>query len=330
MNDEKNLLINDDKWLELASEYIEGALPSEMHEKVRVYLESNPKAQKEEQELRGILQDLGTLPEVDPPMFFRENLMKALEAQQEAARQKKPWWHLTPFVQRSLMAGGAFAALALGFLLPQLRQEPSSTVKESGVGGTQPLRLPTIINGVTLPESKPSEPAHLSVAHGMVRESEEGRAGRAYEFTLKLTNSPRSRVRIEVPGREPQIAILKENIAQAVRVEPDATQPVLSLGIRWTAEGGSQEKQFYVPTQPGNTIPWRNPGEGSTLDRVLTNLVAYYGKPVTVENVDIQKIQLPTLVPAQSLQETLAARLAPLGLQVISSNDGVIITRIAK
>jgi hypothetical protein len=318
--------MNDEKWLELASEYIEGTLSPEMHEKVRVYLTENKQAQKEEQELRGILQELGTLPEVDPPMFFRENLMKALEAQTDAACQKKPWWQLTRLMQGSLVAGGAFATLALVILLPQLRPSEGLNVEEASV--TKPLLIPSI-KGAPLPEANNSAPAQLRVTRGMVDGASAGAgagAAKQYEFALTLTNSQSARVRIEVPGREAQVATLKANTTQAVRVEPDANASVLNFGIRWSSAGTSQEKQFYLPTGVNKTA-WRNPGEGSTLDSVLTNLVAHYGKPVTVENIDTKAVRVPTLVQEPELQQTLAARLTPMGLTVTQSNDGVIITR---
>jgi hypothetical protein len=313
--------MNDEKWLELASEYIEGTLSPEMHEKVRVYLTENKQAQKEEQELRGILQELGTLPEVDPPMFFRENLMKALEAQTQAAQQKKPWWQLTRFMQGSLVAGGAFAALALlGILVPQLRQSEGVKADEASV--TKPLLIPTV-KGAPLPEASTTAPAQLRVTLGMVDGTN---TAKQYEFALTLTNSQSARVRIEVPGREAQVAVLKENTTQAVRVEPDANASVLNFSIRWSSAGTSQEKQFYLPTSANKTA-WSNPGEGNTLDNVLTNLVAHYGKPVTVENIDTKAVRVPTLVQEPELQQTLATRLAPMGLTVTQSNDGVIITR---
>jgi hypothetical protein len=329
MNDEKNLLINDEKWLELASEYIEGTLPPEMHEKVRVYLESNEQARKEEQELRGILLELSALPEVDPPMFFRENLMKALEAQAESAQQKKPWWQLTRFMQRSLIAGGAFAAVSLVVLVPQLNKSPDKAVSEASLGG-KTLAVPTII-GAPLPENKfgnsvakATSPAQLRVTQGLTKDRKQ------YEFSLTLSDSPSAMVQVEVPGREAQTTTLKDKVAQAIQVEPDAGKPVLNLGIRWASAGVSQEKQFYVPVNKGDKTAWRNPGEGSTLDAALTNLVAFYGKPVTVENVDTKAVRVPTLVQEANLERTLASRLTPLGLTVTSSNDGVIITNVTK
>jgi hypothetical protein len=309
--------MNDEKWLELASEYIEGTLSPEMHEKVRVYLTENKQAQQEEQELRGILQELGTLPEVDPPMFFRENLMKALEAQTQAAQQKKPWWQLTRFMQGSLVAGGAFAALALGILLPQLNKQPGESEPISNNKAS--FAVPTI-RGTILPEAVTTQPAHLRVTQGFLKDKNQ------YEFALTLNDSKSALVRIEVPGREAQVATLQENVTQAIQVEPDANAPVLNFGIRWTSAGTSQEKQFYLPTATNRT-PWRNPGEGSTLDNVLTNLVAHYGKPVTVENIDTKAVRVPTLVQANELQQTLAERLTPMGLVVTPSNNGVIITR---
>jgi hypothetical protein len=322
--------MNDEKWLELASEYIEGTLHPEMHEKVRVYLTENKQAQKEEQELRGILQELGTMPEVDPPMFFRENLMKALEAQTKAAQEKKPWWQLTRFMQGSLVVGGAFAALTLGILLPQLNNQPGEgNMAEASLGKS--LAPPTM-TGSALPEAivnatntANTTPAQIRVTQGILKDKNR------YEFALTLSQSKSAFVRIEVPGREAQVATLNENATQAIQVEPDANASVLHLGIRWTSAGNSQEKQFYLPTGAGTAKPtWSNPGEGSTLDKALMNLVAYYGKPVTVENVDTHAVRVPTLVQEAGLQQTLSERLAPMGLIVTQSNDGVIITHATK
>ena len=76
------------QWRELASDYIEGTLPAEKVKEVRAFLAQSPEARADESALRGITQHLKTLPDVDPPLFFADNVLARIQREQQEASQR--------------------------------------------------------------------------------------------------------------------------------------------------------------------------------------------------------------------------------------------------
>jgi hypothetical protein len=309
--------MNYEKWRELASEYIEGTLAPDVALQVDAYLQTDANARAEATQLRGILGYLNTQPEVDPPLFFRENVMAAIERQKKEARQ--PWWNFGRMVLGSLAAGGAFALLAFKVFLPA--QENDGTLRQAGsISGIAP-------HLVRLPEVKEVEAKtpHLGVARSVRLE----KTGALYEFALTLENAPKGMARIEVPGIPVQRVALTGNLPQVIQVQP-GNLSVLPVTVRWSGSGVSHESAFFVPVQKNDTVPAPRQSFGLAdlpLSRTLMELATRYGQPITAENVAMEKITFALNARDETLLATLTRHLTPYGLTVTASNEGVVITK---
>ena len=93
MDSEKT--INCTQTSELASDYVEGRLPASTARTVEEHARTCAGCRADLEAFRQVWDELSALTAVEPPLFFRENVMSAIEQRQrDAARQRVPAWRL--------------------------------------------------------------------------------------------------------------------------------------------------------------------------------------------------------------------------------------------
>ena len=98
-------------WRELASDYMDGALDTPMAEAMARHAVACASCRSDEEALRNVCRELNVLPTVDPPLFFRENLISAIERGELGAKRPVAgsfWQILFPRLGR--VAVGTFLA----------------------------------------------------------------------------------------------------------------------------------------------------------------------------------------------------------------------------
>jgi hypothetical protein len=316
--------MNQERWRELASEYLEGTLTPPMQEAVEAHLRENPESRAEAEQLRSLFTELKQLPEVEPPLFFADNVMSRL---QREAEQKRPWWASLMGIGRTagatLVLGGAAAGIAWMFLAPQ---QPTST----GNGLRQAKT--TLLPGMTGVEKAPGNPAALSVPHLNIERTLRVAQGEetAYEFALKLENAATGAARFLVPG-DPQTyrVVFGKGKLPVLRVPLVSARDEQTMALRcdWNSGGSKHVKYLLIPLPPAEKDATLKLSFGlgeMPLPETARTLVARYGRPITLEDVP-EGLRLSVTARAETLEETLVRHLKDTGLRVTSTASGVLI-----
>lgn len=95
-------------WRECASDYIDKSLPSKLAAEAEAHVTSCDTCSATLADLRYIHNALAELPLPETPLFFAENILSTIEAQQRAA--KTPWWRAASLGITTGLAGAAVAS----------------------------------------------------------------------------------------------------------------------------------------------------------------------------------------------------------------------------
>ncbi len=322
------------RWRELASDYIEGTLPADTAEALRRHVASDSEAQEDEAVLRSVMRELNVLPQADPPLFFADNVVAAIERQ----GRKEPFWRafLLPSVGRvaggTLLTGGVVAALAWSLLLP------TGDTGVSNIGSPTSLPAPsrfvaTLLPGAAADEEEARPAPRLKIARVTTMLPDEGPA---FDLSFWLEDAPSGTARFSLLNdKRPYRFTLTGRTTQTLRVPYRVARDAktVDLFVRWTAEGGSYTKYLFVPV-PGDSDVSAAPAparqsfglpEGTLLD-TAREIATRYNKPVTIEDAP-EDARLRLTARGETATEALRRNLSPLGLTATISQGGILITR---
>jgi hypothetical protein len=316
--------MNRERWQELASEYIEGTLSDEMRVAVERHLSEDAESREEADALRGLFAELKQLPEVEPPLFFADNVMSRIQRESEARR---PWWSSWLGIGRTasatLVLGGAAAGIAWVFLAPQ-------PTPPSG-GGLQQART-ALLPGRSEAQKAPGDPAALSAPELRIERTlrMEADAPSAYDFAVALENAPGGTARFTVPGDPTPYRFTfragKTGLLQVPLVSARDSQ-TMALRCDWSAEGRKHVKYLLVPLPEAEKTDSVKLSFGlgeMPLPETARVLAARYGRPITLEDVP-ESLRLAVVARAETLEEVLARHLKGTELRVTSSPSGVLV-----
>lgn len=304
------------QWRDLASDYIEGSLPAEKMKEVRAFLATSPEARTDEALLRGITRHLNDLPEVDPPLFFADNVMARIEREQEAARQRS-WRGWLPNLGRlalgSLAVGGVLAVVAFKLIAPPKAPDDIKT------------------GGLVTATSKPVE----KVASGpapVLKLSKPQLTGNTVKVYLTLENAKSGMVLASIPGAAQQTGVSlggDEPETRPLEVPVTEGMGVRSFKLAWTADGSHGEQWVITPLageQPASLRLSFGMGEQSLTPQALEELARRFGQGITV--VDLPQADRKVHFDArnETLDELLTRHLGPLNMQVTRVENRVVIS----
>jgi len=328
-------------WREMASDYIEGTLDTSAAQAMKRHAVSCASCGADEAALRAISRELNVLPAVEPPLFFRENLISAIERGEAGAKRPVAgsfWQVLFPRLGRvafgTLAAGGVCAALLWGVLIPRSAQSGHPQIANV-VPAAAPLSglLPGLANPVDEAVATPQEPPHLHIGHVLTVQPE---GGPAYDFSLWLENADKGTARFHLLGDKRMYRFtLGSGVApQTLRVPVAAAQggDTLNLAVEWMAGGRVHTKYLFVPTpRADDKAPDKRQSfglpEGTVVD-AARQIASRYGTPVTLEDLPATAADESVMVAArdETASETLRRNLADHGLSVSVSGAGVLVT----
>jgi len=306
--------VNFDDWRELASEYVDGTLPPAKRGEVQAFLALSPEARADEAALRGLNRELRGLPEVDPPLFFADNVLSRIQREQAAAHQRS-WRAWLPSFGRlaagSLVTGGALAALAWVLFFPNEQ-------KSVGAGA--------VVVSSASPTTSTGPLPKLMVGKPALRTGETP----ALEFSLTLEHAERGSVLARVPGGKPSgLFFGRENEAvQTLRVPVDASVGVATVELTWTGNGTQGEKWLLEPLAPsGTTTTARSFGQPELpLVKAVAEVVRSYGQAVTLEDLPNPDLKVRLDARNETLEALLKRHLEPLNLSVTVVGDRLTIS----
>jgi hypothetical protein len=317
----------------LASDYIEGTLPAPaVAEAMAAHVRECDSCRADEQALRAISRELNVLPSVDPPLFFRENVMAAIERQPARSRAGESWWkslfpslpHLGRVAVGTTLAAGTVAAFLWAVLLPSH-------------GGHDVVIMPAGIGRGLLPgatgvgDAAAVRQPHLRIAR-VTTVLPDGAT--AYDFSFWLENAATGTARFQLPGSD---QVYRFNLAgteqQTLRVPFSVAgdKQVVDLSIDWTANGKGHMRHLLVPIPRSDAAPGVRQsfglGEGRVVEVAREGAVRY-GRPVTLDDVP-EDGTVRITARDESADEVLGRYLSDLGMKVSASNGGVLIEKAA-
>lgn len=316
--------MNQERWRELASEYIEGTLTPPMQEAVEAHLRDNPESRAEAEQLRSLFAELKQLPEVEPPMFFAENVMSRIQRETEL---KRPWWASFLGIGRTagatLVLGGAVAGIAWMFLNPQ---------KTGYTGGGVRQAKTSLLPGLNGSEKAPGDPVALSIPHLSIERTLRVAPGEepAYDFALKLENTSTGAARFELPGDSQEYRVVFDKGTSSILRVPLVSarnEETMALRCDWNSGGDKHVKYLLVPLPPAEKEAALKLSFGlgeMSLPETARALTARFGRPITLEDVP-EGLKLSVVARAETLEETLTRHLAGSGLRVTSTGSGVLV-----
>lgn len=333
---------------ELASEYVEGCLPGALGRAVQSHADGCVACRRDLSALRELWAELDALPDVEPPPFFRENLIGRIERQEGESRRAAPSWRaLFPHIGR-LALGTAATGLAVAAVAWTLMLPDSGPIK----GQMTPTQR--VLPGQPAPPVSATRP-RLIIAQARVVDDVNGPA---YEFVPRLEGAERGTLRIHLLKSALQAAgeekgrggvLIPPVPASPLPANPNKTpadlravlgmgksvpawrvpltavpgEKCISLYVYWTAEGAAHSTYLFVPILENDAlIPAPRQSFGLPTERLpeaARMLASRYGQAVLLE--DVPDDLSVTIVPYQeSLAEVLGRSLTGTGL-VVSPAD---------
>ena len=316
-----------ERWRELASEYIEGTLPDDTATAVRAHLDASPESRAEEAHLRGLFAGLRDFPEVEPPLFFADNVMARLAREQ---KEKRPWWASLSNLGRT--AGATLALGGLATAVAWMYWGPRPTERANNVHQARTTLLPGLHRGA----QNPGSPVAALVPQVSVERSLHVVAGEplSYDFALRLENAERGSAHVSVPGDSQSYkGVFAPGTYPVINIPLSAARDPQTLLVRceWNADGQKHVKQLVVPLPEREGAGEEKQSFGLAelpLPELARALSARYGRPITLEDVP-DGLRVAVTARTETLEETLTRHLRGTGLRMTSSAAGVLIAPAA-
>jgi len=341
--------MNCTRWRELASDYIEGGLPSAELAAMREHAEVCAACRRDESVLRGLWRELNVLPSPEPPMFFRDNVVGAIERQSSSGGRRayhssgaaRPGtWERLFSPQTRWALGGALATAAAAVGLFQLNganigdesRRGLPTTVTAGIGrpgAAAPLILPH--RGEYAASDAAEKTPQLVVSRTETPVQDQGTVA---DFTFWLQNASKGTVRVQTMGDAASVTrfLLTGATPQVLRVPLSAAHggPTLNLFVQWTGEGQRHTKHLFVPVNEAADGQGADSHQAFGLPEMTVvdaarEIAARYGRPVTLEDVP-EDVRVAIYARGETASQALRPPLSPLGLTVTSSASGILIT----
>jgi hypothetical protein len=321
----------------MASDYIEGTLDTPATaDAMRRHAAECADCRTDEALLRSLSREMNVLPGVEPPLFFRENLISAIERGDQGAKRpvaESFWQTLFPRLGRTalgtLVAGGACAAVLWSIVLPRTTVGGSSYIS----GGPLVGLLPGLSGDSADAATAQKEPPRLRIGRVTTVLPEDGPV---YDFSLWLENADKGTARFQLVGDKHYYRFnLGSGMApQTLRVPLAAARgnSTVDLAVRWTADGKSHAKYLFVPVpRTDDRVVERKQSFGlpeSTIIESAKQIAARYSTPVTLEDLPEAIAGERVMMDAryETASEVLRRNLAGRNLKVMVSGAGVLVT----
>ncbi|MES2464830.1 MAG: zf-HC2 domain-containing protein [Armatimonadota bacterium] len=323
-------------WRDRASDYIEGTLETPAAaDAMRRHASECANCRTDEALLRSLSREMNVLPTVEPPLFFRENLISAIERGDQGAKRpvsESFWQTLFPRLGRTalgtLVAGGACAAVLWSLAFPR----PTTGGAPYISGGPLVGLLPGLSSDSADSAAAQKEPARLRIGRVTTVLPEDGPV---YDFSLWLENADKGTARFQLVGDKHNYRFnLGSGMApQTLRVPLAAAQgrSTIDLAVRWTADGKSHTKYLFVPVpRTDDRVVERKQSFGlpeSTMLESAKQIASRYSTPVTLEDLpeDIAGERVMMDARYETASEVLRRNLSGRNLKVLVSGAGVLV-----
>ena len=325
------------RWREMASDFNEGALPETMRELMSRHIDTCVDCRETQDSVAALTRELNVLPSVDPPLFFRENVIAAIERQKLERRSgwQALFWGRDRAVSANvgrialgtLLAGGAAAAVCWSVLLPG----SSGALKRANM----PAGLVAPLGGLLPGGSTSAMGARPDLQVTRVTTMTPGN-GAAYDLSFWLVNADRGVANWRFVGDPKSYTFaLSGNAPQTARVPYTAAQgkDTVALAVRWTADAVSHTRYLVLPVADAQIgAPVRVPDahqsfalpEEGIVDAVR-QVSGRFGVPVTLEDVP-DSLRVVVTAQDESAAQAMKRSLAAAGVDVAESPAGIRMT----
>jgi hypothetical protein len=330
----------------MASDYIEGALPPATREAMSRHAAGCADCRRDEAALTALTRELNVLPTVDPPLFFRENVMAAIERQGDATPTpgSAGWWRQLILGSQTAPGSGRVARLAMGTALAG----GLAAAVIWGVffpGGGSKVRtgeaLPIVENlsGVLPGGSTASPTGHEPMLRVTRVTTMMPNSGPAYDLSFWLSNADKGVARWQFVGDPRSYTFtLNGNAPQTVRIPYTAAQgkDTIAVYVHWTADAVSHSRYLLLPVAADNTTtapasmtatpPAARQSFGLPEESIVDaarDIAGHYRIPVTLDDVANGDQPIRLTAESETAAETLQRNLHAAGLEVTQTTAGI-------
>jgi hypothetical protein len=305
---------------------------------MRTHLDACADCRADEAALRTLCRELNVLPEVDPPLFFRDNVMTAIERQNAQSTPSGPWWKMLPQLSRlavgTALTTGAAAVLVWSVMQPTRQQGANNHQASAPIASSSSLlNLLPGANADTVAKATP----RLRIARVTTVDPESD--GPAYDFSLWMENVSHGTARFRLVGddakRNYRFNLSEGSAPSTLRVPFAAVsgKDTLDLEVLWTANSETHTRQLFVPLpEEGDPLPETRQSFGlpeGNLMQVGQQIAARYGVPVTLDDVP-QDLRVSVASRGETALETLQRNLSGhTNLRVSETKAGLLIEKVS-
>ena len=297
-------------WRECASDHIDGTLPEKLAREADAHIESCTTCAADMAGLRSLSADLAALPSPDVPLYFSDNILSKIEAQQSAA--KEPWWRAARLGITTTLAGATVASFVWMQLHPVV--DGPNRIR-AGAGGTRYVAPAT---PVAAPELRTRWMMHADASTP------------TYDIELTLLSKFAGTAKCTITGDPHAYRFtLAPGVANHFRIPISlvANDNVATVNIAWTSGEMTHKRIEHHPLTPDNPTPKRQSFgiRDLPIADAAREVASRYNIPVTLQDIpETARIRVNPI--HATAEEALSGALVGTGCTLVATADGLYIS----
>lgn len=297
-------------WRECASDHIDGTLPAKLAREADAHIQICPECAADMEGIRSLSAELSSLPTPDVPLYFSDNILSKIEAQQSAA--KEPWWRAARLGITTALAGATVASFVWMQVNPVV--DAPNRVR-AGAGGTRRAITPA-----------PTVAPKLNT-RWMLRADA---ATPTYDVELTLLSKSSGTAKCTISGDPHAYRFtLAPGVANHFRIPLTlvANDSVASLNTVWTSGDTTHKRIEHHPLSPDTPTPRRQSFgiRDLPIADAAREVSSRYNIPITLQDIpETTRIRVSPI--HATAEEALSAALSGTGCTLVTTPDGLYIS----
>lgn len=297
-------------WRECASDHIEGTLPAKLAREADAHIQICAECAADMEGIRSLSAELASLPTPDVPLYFSDNILSKIEAQQSAA--KEPWWRAARLGITTALAGATVASFVWMQVNPVV--DAPNRIR-AGAGGRRQAVAPAPViapklNTRWMLHADAATPTYdveltlLSKSSGTAKCTISGDS-HAYRFTLAPGVANHFRIPLTLVGND----------------------SVASMSIIWTSGDTNHERIEHHPLSPDTQTPRRQSFgiRDLPIAAAAREVSSRYNIPIILEDIP-ESIRIRVSPIHATAEEALTSALSGTGCTLVTTPDGLYIS----
>lgn len=297
-------------WRECASDHIDGTLPAKLAREADAHIEICAQCAADMVGIKSLTVELSFLPTPDVPLYFSDNILSKIEAQQAAA--KEPWWRAARLGITTALAGATVASFVWMQVNPVV--DAPNRIR-AGAGGRRQAVPPA---PVVAPKLNTRWMLHADAATP------------TYDVELTLLSKSSGTAKCTISGDPHAYRFtLAPGVANHFRIPLTlfANDNIASLNTIWTSGDTTHKRIEHHPLTPDASTPRRQSFGIRDLPIVAAarEVSSRYNIPITLQDIpETTRIRISPI--HATAEEALTSALSGTGCTLVTTPDGLYIS----